>query len=356
MNRIYTIPLLAIAVLIATACGKAESEPPAPAEPATPAEPTAICFGSASSADASKGRAATLIGATDQAEFRAKPFAVYGDWIYDVAADERLEIFHNQQVIYNQAGDSPSGWNYTPPKRWQMLGEYDFRAFWPATATVMGTATARTLALEYSMISSEEDLMVAYTHCVAGNEGKPVELRFHHTLAAVCVKFKSGTTDLNYRIKNLYFTSLYYIGALPYDATESDPDLSSAWVLPGVRSYVDTQNFALSERIREWSGERAITASEEGFEAHYDLMLPQTLLVTGDTPRPAITFTLEVDWDTAQPDVVTTTIPLPTDVVDRWEAGKRYTYLVTAKPDKVDIEVRTTPWDEVDATGDDIIF
>ena len=350
MNRIYPILLSAIVLLIGVACSKAEHESP-PIE-----EPTVICFGSTAATTSTEGRASTLIESTDQAAFRARPFAVYGDWIADQTSGGRYEIFRNQQVIYDGAGDSPSGWNYTPPQRWQSFGEYEFRAFWPATATVMGTATAQTLALEYSMISSEEDLMVAYTRCVAGNNGQPVDLRFHHTLAAVCVKFKKGASPLNYRIKNLYFTSLYYIGALPYDAIESDPDLSSSWVLPGSRSYVDPVDVLLSERIREWSGERAITSSEADFTAHYDLMLPQSLLVTGSTPKPAITFTLEVDWDTANPDVVTTTVALPTETVNRWEAGKRYTYLVTAQPDKVDIEVRTSKWDEVDVTGDDIIF
>lgn len=337
-------------LLIATACDKAEHPLPEPEAPAV------ICFGSAHRTTHSEARASTLIEATNQAAFRAKPFAVYGDWIFDVETDSRYEIFRNQQVIYGSEGKSPSGWNYTPPQHWQPMGEYDFRAYWPATATVMGTATARTLALEYSMLSSEEDLMVAYAHCKAGNDGLPVELRFHHTLAAVCVKFRCSTTSLNYRIKNLYFTSLYYIGALPYDATSANPDLSSAWVLPGSRSYVDTQNFHLSERVREWSGERIVTQAADEFEAHYDLMLPQSLVVAGATPQPAITFTLEVDWNTGSPDVVTTTVPLPTEVVNRWEAGKRYTYLVTAQPDKVDIEVRTTEWDPVDVTADDIIF
>ena len=39
-----------------------------------------------------------------------------------------------------------------------------------------------------------------------------------------------------------------------------------------------------------------------------------------------------------------------------WRAGKKYIYVITVQPDKFDIEVRTTEWDEVDASVGDIEF
>jgi hypothetical protein len=39
-----------------------------------------------------------------------------------------------------------------------------------------------------------------------------------------------------------------------------------------------------------------------------------------------------------------------------WQAGKKYIYVITVQPDKFDIEVRTTDWDEVDASVGDIVM
>lgn len=355
MNRIYTIPLLAIVLLIAVACGEAPSSSP------EPDRPQLICFGSIPETANPAVRAATLIEKTDQAAFRAQPFAVYGDWISDVAADTRHEVFRNQQVSYGSAGDSPSGWNYDPPQAWQPIGEYDFRAYWPASATVMGTATARTLALEYSMRTMNEDLMVAYTHCVAGNNGQAVALRFHHTLAAVAVKFRTLNAGLRCRVKNFYFTSLNQIGAFPYDATDSDADLTNRWLYAdGARSTVDRTDISRSERVREWSDAagRELTTSADDYPEEFDLFLPQSLVVDAATPPPSLTFTVEIDWNTT--DTVTTTLQLPTTDSEGnemvWCAGKRYIYVITVEADHFDIEVKTCEWDEVDALVGDIRF
>ena len=95
-------------------------------------------------------RAATLISNSDEESFRAEPFSVYGDWLSGTGA--RHEVFHDVRVSYTTDPKAPTGWIYDPIQHWQQTGEYEFRAYWPASATVLGTATARTLALEYNML------------------------------------------------------------------------------------------------------------------------------------------------------------------------------------------------------------
>lgn len=306
-----------------------------------------------------RSRAATLIGNSDEAAFRAEPLAVYGDWITSDGA--RHEVFHDVKVRHTEDAEAPTGWIYDEVKYWQEAGRYEFRAYWPASATVLGTATAQTLALEYNMLQRNDDMMVAYVECPTKNNGQHVGLHFHHTLAAVAVKFQAPAAECEYRLKNLFFTSLNYIGALPYDLTDESPDVSQEWVYAdGARSYVNTDVIMVSERLREWSSAegRLIPTSSEEYPEEFDMFLPQTLTVEEGIAPPSITFTMEVKWDTV--DTITMTVALPTTNSAgepmMWRAGKKYIYEITVQPDKFDIEVRTTEWDEINASVGDIVL
>ena len=325
--------------------------------PALPDEPqsTEITFGELSTSD---GRAA-LVESAGGALFRSQPFSVYGEWIDTSKGGARTEVFHDQHVTYTQYGASPSGWNYAPTQSWRSGGEYDFRAYWPATVKTMGTTTARNLALEYSILSNDEDLMVAYTHCPSGNNGQPVALRFRHTLAAVAVKFRTQQAGMTCRVKNFFFTSLNYLGALGYYDTDPTIDLSTRWIFAdGARATVNSENILLSQRLREWSSNAgvALTTSADDFPEEFALFPPQALKVEGDTPKPSITFTVDIVWDDT--DTITTTVALPTldskgeEMV--WRAGKKYVYVITVEADRFEITVETSDWDDVKAVTGDI--
>lgn len=318
-------------------------------------DPTAISFG----ASDSSSRAATLIGGADVEAFRAEPFSVYGDWIDQDGT--RREVFRDVKVSYTANKNAPTGWIYDPIRYWQMLGSYEFRAYWPASSVVLGTATAQTLALEYNMLQRNDDMMVAYVHCPTKNGGKPVGLNFHHTMAAVAVKLQAPDTNCEYRLKNMFFTSLNYIGALPYNSTSTSPDVTNEWVFAeGARSYVDNNDIMASERLREWKSAegRLIPTLADDYPTEFDLFLPQSLKVGAGIAPPSITLTVEVKWTTV--DDVTMTIALPTTDSNGnemvWQAGKKYVYVITVQPDEFDIEVRTTEWDDVDAVVGDIVF
>ena len=319
-----------------------------------------ITFGTVSAhKPTTSSRAATLVGDSSEAAFRAEPFSVYGDWISPNG--DRHEVFHDVKVSYTTSHTAPTGWIYDPVRYWQVTGDYEFRAYWPASSVVLGTATARTLALEYNMLLHNNDMMVAYVECPTKNNGNPVGLNFHHTLAAVAVKFQAPGAECEYRLKNVFFTSLNYIGALPYDLTDETPDVTSEWVYAeGSRSFVDRDNILNSERLREWSSNegRLIPASADAYPEEFDLFLPQPLKVDNGIAPPSITFTVDVKWTTV--DTITMTVALPTTSATGepmvWQAGKKYIYVITVQPDKFDVEVRTTDWDEVDASVGDIVM
>ena len=211
------------------------------------------------------------------------------------------------------------------------------------------------------MLIHNNDMMVAYVNCPTKNNGQPVGLNFHHTLSAVAVKFQAPDAECEYRLKNLFFTSLNYIGALPYDSTDESPDVTDMWIYnEGSRSYVNPDDIMASERLREWSSAdgRMIPASADDYPEEFDFFMPQPLAVEEGVALPSITFTIDVKWATT--DTITMTVALPaTNSVGEpmvWRAGKKYIYLITVQPDKFEIEVRTTEWDDVDASVGDLVF
>lgn len=311
--------------------------------------PDGIAFGVSTDAE---GRAATLIGEETEDAFRAQPFAVFGDWKDTEAGPTLEEVFDNVSVAYDGKAPAPSGWNYTPVQRWKTNGWYDFRAYWPATNPIENTSNAQTLALEYNMQTQNEDLMVAYRGCLT--RSNPVGLSFRHALAAVAVKFMTDNTTYTYWVKNVYFNNLYYTGTLPYNSKEATPDLTTTWQY-AARS---TENI----RLREWTSDTGVQAeaTADGYPEDFNLFLPQSLQVGESEAKPSITFTIDVRSGDTTIDTPTITVALPdTDGEGNamwWQAGKKYTYVITIKPEAFDITVRTTEWDEVDVTVGDINF
>lgn len=361
LKRNYIAMLL---LLMAGLVGCSKGEDSAAPVPDPEGEELSISFGAKSADEKSAASAASagradLVEGSNSALFRSKPFSVYADWIMPDANQTRVEVFRDQQVTYEASSNTPAGWTYDPLKAWEYAGNYDFRAYWPATVKTMGTASARNLAIEYSTLTNDEDLMVAYTHCATRNEGRPVELRFRHTLAAVAVKFRTQQAGMTCRVKNFFFTSLNYLGALGYYDTDPAIDLTTRWFFAdGARAAVNGENILLSQRLREWSSSAgvALTTSADDFPEEFALFPPQALKVEGDTPKPSITFTVDIVWDDT--DTITTTVALPTldskgeEMV--WRAGKKYVYVITVEADRFEITVETSDWDDVKAVTGDI--
>lgn len=344
------IALTLLAALAVVSCTKVE--PTAP----TPSVPDAIIFSPTDVETIDKGRGATLVGsgAAGMTELRKQDIGVFGNC---TQGGSTIEMFDNVKVGYNKwpDNDNHEGWSYNPIRSWEG-GQYEFRAYWPATVLVEGTATAENLAIRYDMTTTTQtDLMVARHACASGNNGQPVPLKFRHALSAVSVKFQKGDgVHYTYTIKQVYFTGLMTRGALIYNSDVPDVDLSEEW-------WVDPASRGTSTiPIRNWTGNKLVPTKSNinNYEIDWELMIPQSLVVAADEEFPSVTFVVEMDWGTGSHEV-TTTMPLPTTgegVPNAWKAGKMYSYLITVQPNTADIEVITTDWDVVNAYSEDIIL
>ena len=319
-------------------------------EPAPSSIPTSevIAF-RATANETDNNRAATLVG--NKEDMREKPFCIFGD----LTDDNHTEtVFNKVNITYDK---NESCWTYSPIEYWAPSGQYEFRAFWPASNPIANTSTTSTLALEYNMMTQNDDLMVAYKSCPT--KSPSVSLNFRHALSAVAVKFQTNDNTREYYIKNIYFTGLYYSGTLLYDSADEKPDLSNAWRL-AERSDVDINGNA-SIRIREWSkdeGEK-IPQSAADYPEEFNLFIPQSLQVSSGHSKPSISITVDIKID-GETTEMTFSLTLPdTDASGTpfaWQAGKKYVYIIKDPLADYSITVNTTEWDEINASVGDIEF
>lgn len=349
------IPIYIIMVLLAASCGREPEVVP------TPILHDEISFNVEDFSDDSR---ASLVENATSDTFRSKSFRVFAEHTPEGGTPQ--DVFNDVYVSYDGI---LTGWNYPAPyKEWADDGDYVFRAFWPSSTMVEGTATTASLVLQYSTAVNNDDMMVAYYACPTRNpdsygRSRYVALRFYHTLSAVRVAFKIGEhAKADYKVKEVYFTSVYRIGSLQYTQTENKAIDLSYWT-----GMLRAENDEFStDKVRRWvdgdedvAGDVPKTIDDEKPQYLYlpwQLMIPQSLEVSNDTPKPGVHVVVESTLG----GITTTeskelTLPLP-EGMDSWEPGKRYTYTISLQPNMFDISVQTTPWDEVDAVVPDIIF
>lgn len=254
---------------------------------------------------------------------------------------------------------------------WAEDGSYVFRAYWPSTTSLASaTATTSSLVLEYSVKRNNDDLMVGYYTCPTRNPDNNgisqfVGIEFYHALAGVRIALNVGkNAKATYRVKNVYFTSLIYINSLAYTQTVSAPVDFSYWgATSGVRS--ENDQFGI-DRIREWSdGDEGVdglvpkTADDADPQYLYlpwQLMIPQSLLVNGSTPKPSVVVEIETTLDgSAHTSKKELALPTPAGL-DTWLPGKLYTYTISLRPEAFNITVQSVDWDVVDGVTPDLEF
>lgn len=349
------IPIYIIIALLAAACNREPEVVP------TPVTSNDINFDVENIVDDS--RAELITGPSSEA-FRAKSFRVFAEHTPEGGAPQ--DVFNDVYVSYDGI---LTGWNYPAPYReWADDGDYVFRAFWPSTTMVEGTATTSSLVLQYSTAVNNDDMMVAYYACPTRNPDnydrpRYVVLRFFHTLSAVRVAFKIGEhAQADYKVKEVYFTSVYRIGSLQYTQTNNTAIDLNYWT-----GMLRAENDEFStDKVRRWvdgdegvSGDVPKTTDDSKPQYLYlpwQFMIPQSLEVDYGELKPGVHVVVEakLGGSTVTEDKELT-LPLPAGL-DKWEPGKRYTYTISLQPNMFDISVQTTPWDEVDAVVPDIIF
>lgn len=324
------------------------SEEDSPSAP----ESDVINFGMAIDSDYS--RTASLV--ENVSDMQSQPFCVFGDW---TNGERTTSIFKNTVVTYDS--NPPAGWKYSPIQHWLASGDYEFRAYWPSTNPIAATSNTKTLALEYNMIVQNEDLMVAYKSCPT--RSATVNLRFHHALAAVAVKFETKddeTSSYKYKVKNVYFAGLYYSGTLLYDATIETVDLTNSWQY-AQRGNVDTEGGNESLRLCEWKDDegRVVPSSATDYPEEFNFFIPQSLKVDDGVAKPIICITASIESDIETMDM-TFNVTLPdTDKSGNervWHAGKKYVYIVSGHPSNYSVDVKVSDWDVINASVEDIQF
>lgn len=354
----YLLYILYVATSLIMACNSV----PEGVEPEPKPEACAIGFGVADS-----GTRSIIINNVNDSNFRAKAFRVFAE--HTPQGGTPTDVFNDVDVKYDGIY---TGWNYDgAPKMWAEDGSYVFRGYWPSTTSLASaTATTSSLVLEYSVTRDNDDLMVGYYTCPTRNPDKNgipqyVGLEFYHALSGVRIALHVGeNAKASYRVKNVYFTSLIYINSLSYTQTVSAPIDFSYWsASSGVRS--ENDEFGV-DRLREWrDGDEGVdglvpsTINDEDPQYLYlpwQLMIPQSLLVTGSIHKPSVVVEIETTLDgsvhTSKKELV---LPTPAGL-DKWLPGKLYTYTISLRPEDFNITVQSVDWDRVNGVAPDLEF
>lgn len=268
-----------------------------------------------------------------------------------------------KRVYYKSSGNAGNyNWDYdytagTYKVKWLRSDYYRFRAFYPYSLidNVNSSSNAEILALDYSLMTDDADLMVAYATRYPAQDGVgAVGLNFQHALSALRFEVKkdeNSTEDES--LKEFYLTGLYQTGGLIYTASDASAlaGVQSLTWFPSVSEY-DTP-------VHHW-----VAASE----SDYKEMTTSGVSVYGNdgsVGNDGFVFAIPVNGKYNGKDIVKTrpkvyanfrtdkggnvlhTALLPEGVC--WEPGKKYIYTITVKKATVTVNVTIKPWTLVEA-------
>ena len=243
---------------------------------------------------------------------------------------------------------STATWSYTNgTKYWVKGGSYNFKAVYPATASVTGSGDE--VVVNYNMTSNNYDLMVGSSDPVT--EAPPINntvtLQFGHACAAVRFLFTdvsgnvaTGKSNIitHFELRNLVTTGTYTSPATtPWalESVSSTPVYSwtGSWTVPIAANpiAVASDDYALIGTAPAWY-----------------FVIPQTL---GDTAALYFEYTVGTGMDAKK---FSATLDLKAGSITKWDARMVYTYKIKIQ-NTIGFEVGWTPWDkdldEYDLTG-----
>ena len=308
---------------------------------------------------------------------------VFGVWRPTIGDDSVYEtVFYNRRLRCNSVilddpsdplsfdpeSENSSVWDYDPLEYWKNTGDYCFTAVSPYTSGDASINSAYELKISYR-VGTNHDLMVARAYREEPSGGKDrVRMDFKHVTSAV--RFLFGTSsDAGDRFKLTAFRleNLSPRGTLTIDsrltapinfdpadgATPAGPDYPLAWSAGAI---------GVLGTLFQWSAdssdpEKTITYptdfnDPDGYTPMGWYYMVPHMLDTGAS----VVFSVSYD---GQPAVETTInisdceLPAGADV---WQPNQVYNYFITVSQSGADIEVVSTPWDEVDITTDPIVF
>lgn len=268
------------------------------------------------------------------AELRSQSFGIFGYRSSDMVNYNTLvfETDAAKEVYY-----SGTEWTYSPKQKWVRSNWYRFRAFWPYKANISAGSDANLMVIDYSAITNNYDLQVAYKERYPISEGvSVVPMTFNHTLAALCfnVKFKDGSSNTDY-VTEFYLKGLKPTGTLVcgIDGTNENAD-DFRWI---------SNTFDESSKIQRWTGSREFTVTPATI---YDgdgviFVIPQQASSSkGDT---------SVNFYTQNGGEALHTAVIPTE---EWLPGKVYIYTIVIHESDIRLEVDIKDWSMLDSNFD----
>ena len=250
---------------------------------------------------------------------------------------------------------------------WPQSGAVDFFAYMPYSGSdrlkniTVGNyipGTGLNITCEMNQPTSSEDTdgqetIFAYTTNKSKADGS-VGMHFVHPFAAVYFELKQAHRNLT--INEIRFNDVYLTGVDTLTAT-TDNNSTITWTGTGER---DTLTIPIQKIIPE----------QINFGAEIGgpyLVMPQNFeYVLGDASK-EVTVTIDYTWDNADPnnqddviagdedtnptdDVYKIRRSIKSSSLTKWEAGKKYTYILNLGDNKEEIlfQVKVEPWDAVE--------
>lgn len=177
-------------------------------------------------------------------------------------------------------------------------------------------------------VTSQQDLIVAYTPMNSGSGQSPVDISFKHALAAV--RFKTNFIDCS--LKSVSISNVYVKGDLSIGV--NNKDVNFLWENLSSSTTTFTQNFSSvdfdGDGLQDKSGNKIFfmipQKSTSGHKAKLNITVE-------NTSHETVTVTKEIDID--------------------WEAGKIYTYILSydSETQDVNIQVRGQKFESLDLDG-----
>lgn len=268
-------------------------------------------------------------------ELREKSFGIFG---YRSADNVNFNTLVFETDAAKEVSYSGSEWTYSPKQKWLRSNWYRFRAFWPYEARISPGSDANLMVIDYSAITDNYDLQVAYKERYPIAEGiSRVPMSFNHTLAALCfkVKFKAGSLNTD-AVTEFYLKGLKPTGTLVcgIDGTNVEAD-DFRWI---------SNTFDESSKIQRWTGNKPFSSSGEATVYDNDgviFVIPQQASSSmGDT---------SINFYTQNGGSALHTALIP---AEQWMPGKVYTYTIVIHESDIELTVDIKDWSMLDSNFD----
>ena len=276
------------------------------------------------------------------------------------------KVFDN--VVAEAKGNPITSWDYSPIRFWDSQADsYTFYAISPSAVGTVAYADGAVSAADVVFSGKNNDILVANKKVVTKTStpkiGQTVDLVFNHVASLVDIKVKKAHVLQNatvtvsaFALNNIKSKGTLAVSA--YDGTTGVP--TAVWTPDGT-----TATYGPASGVEEVSiATPIVIADDTNFVPDYGntpaastdivkslVVMPQTFAATAQ--QIAISYSIAVtDGDTIN---YTATLDLADfDVVDdkdqndtkvqKWEAGKHYTFYITLDANAIEFSASITPW------------